>query len=97
MKFSPNQRVHQPEHPATPHSLGKLKVNKRSSTTHDNNDESLIACRPEHGRWQEAATNECLGLARIFNICFYSDSHNFATEQRNFREIHCPPNVGWWD
>ena len=50
-------------------------------------DESLIACRPEHGRWQEAATNERPSLARLLNTCFYLDSR---PELRNTEVTHIP-------
>ena len=58
-------------------------------------DESLIACRPECGRWQEAAANERLNLSRLPNIYFYLDSR---PEMRNTQvtcksgKCHCSNN-----
>ena len=34
----------------------------------------LLRAGRNHGRWQEAATNERLGLSRLLNTCFYLDS-----------------------
>ena len=53
----------------------------------DDDDESLIACRPEYGRWQEAAANERLNLSRLLNTCFYLDSR---PELRNTKVTYKP-------
>ena len=69
---------------------GKKKADKVDSikpTLLLGDDESLIACRPGHGRRQEAATNERLGLARILNTRFYLDSR---PELRNTEVAHIP-------
>ena len=34
----------------------------------------LLRAGRNHGRWQEAATSERLGLSRLLNTCFYLDS-----------------------
>ena len=47
----------------------------------------LLRAGRNHGRWQEAATSERLGLSRLLNTCFYLDSR---PELRNTEVTHIP-------
>ena len=47
----------------------------------------LLRAGRNHGRWQEAATSERLGLSRLLNTFFYLDSR---PELRNTEVTHIP-------
>lgn len=44
------------------------EISHRVEQLGDDDDESLIACRPEYGRLQEVVTSERLNLSRLLNL-----------------------------